>query len=90
MTHNQGLENQTPDKAGASRWLWSPLIGLAVPFTLIVSSSLFAAHSAQGPFGIAWPIIWLFVCAPLTSLCLAACWALFDRKTPENKSALET
>ncbi len=56
--------------------LWAYLVGLALPFTLIVVCALAIPGEGARFLGISLRSWCLFACAPLTSACLALCWHL--------------
>ncbi len=73
-------------ETGKRATFWLPVIGLGLPFVLILLPTLLIARSPLGFLGISAAIWCLFACAPLTSLCLALCWIFVDRKKMEGDS----
>jgi hypothetical protein len=54
-------------------------IGLGIPVLAIVPTIPLLSHLHIAWFGIDIRVWWLFLCMPLTSLCLACCWLKYDR-----------
>lgn len=61
------------------RWS-SVFIGFAIPFILIVGGVLLLGpiDVSVGPFPLVF--VWLFICFPLTTLCLWISWHFIDSK----------
>lgn len=55
------------------------IIGIGVPFVSVLAVPLLN-RLAVTPFGMPLGLLWLFLCIPLTSLCLAICWFGYDRQ----------
>jgi hypothetical protein len=67
-----------------SRGVMRVLVGLGLPFLLIVPG-VAVFSGVRGPIlGLPAPIAWLFACMPLTSGCLALAWFFFEGSAEQN------
>jgi len=63
--------------------IWAPIVGLGLPAALILTDSLLTPPAWVWAFGISAKLWLLFGCAPVTSLCLAACTLMMKRAAPD-------
>lgn len=61
------------------------LIGLVVPFLAVIPTVPLLNRLPGTLLGLPLGLAWLFACIPLTTLCLAICWFVFDRNRPEER-----
>ena len=62
-------------------------IGLVIPFVAVDLMLPWANSVAFTVFDVPFVYLWIFAWFILTSVCLMACWLLFDRKRPDDAGA---
>ncbi|GAA2078803.1 hypothetical protein GCM10009801_35950 [Streptomyces albiaxialis] len=68
-----------PGALAAVRSWPSVLVGLGIPAVALLGGVTLLSGSGARVLG--WPVLylWVFCCFPLTTLCLAVSWRVFDR-----------
>lgn len=62
------------------------LIGLGLPFIGVIGLLPWAASNDSYVFGVPFIYAWIFGWFVLTSICLALCWVLFDKKAEQREA----